>query len=191
MNLRGSACAAVVLMAGVACAPASETEQLPMQESGLVVEGDVREDATLVGEYAVTEEQLGAIQEACGDAEGVPLEAGEACPRLMELRFDDCDPPFEFCVRVYDVGAVDAPFAGYAEVVEGGDGSRCEAAPGSVCLRVGLSGEALTRVVEPSPSPDPTEPTTTSPSPTESSPTTESPTPSDSPSEPASDTPAS
>ncbi len=179
--------AAVVLTAAVACAPAVETEPLPLQESAVVVEDDVRANATQVGEFAVTEEQLGEIEAACADAEAVPLEDGQACLRIMEIRFDDCEPPFDFCLRVYDVERVDAPFAGWVEVIEGESGeSLCEDGPGAVCLRVGLSPEALTSVVDPGP----TEPTTTGTTPTETSPTTDtaspSPTESSSPSSPSS-----
>ena len=185
MRRRGlGGCAAVVVTAAAACGgSASETEPLPLQESAVVIEDDVREDATVVAEYAVTDEQLAEIEAACDDAEAVPLEDGEACVRIMELRFDECTPPFDFCVRVYDVEHLDASYAGWAEVVEGDTGgSVCEEGPGSVCLRVGLSEGALTRVVRP----DPTDPTT-SPTPTES-PTTDtaSPTPTPSPTEPTS-----
>jgi hypothetical protein len=174
---------AVSLTAAVACASTSETEPLPLQESAVVVEDDVRANATVVGEYAVTEEDLRRLEEECGDAEAVPLEGGESCVTLMELRFSDCEPPFEFCVRVYDVENADAPFAGWAEVVEGDSGrSLCQEGPDGVCLRVGLSSEALTRVVEPGP----TEPTTTDPTPTETT-TTDTPSPTDS-SSPASPT---
>jgi hypothetical protein len=176
-------------MAAVACAaPASETEPLPLQESAIVVEDDIRDDAAVVAEYAVTEQELREIRAACADAEAVPLEDGEACLRIMEARFDECTPGFEFCLRVYDAEGLDAAYAGWAEVVEGESGtSLCEGGPGQACLRVGLTSEAL-RVVEPGPT-DPT----TSPSPTETSPTTSpttgppSPTPTDttSPGEPS------
>jgi hypothetical protein len=175
MRRRGrAASAAVVLMAAAACAaPASETEPLPLQDSAIVVADDVRDDATVVAEYAVTEEELIEIQAACADAEAVPLEDGEACVRIMEIRFDECTPPFEYCLRVYDAENLDASYAGWAEVVEGEtDGTLCEDGPSSVCLRVGLTPEAL-RVV----APGPTDPTTTTPSPTETSPTTGTPSP--------------
>ena len=169
MRRRGrGAGAAVVLIAAVACGPASETEPLPLQESALVIDDDVRSNSTEVAEFAVTEEQMERVQEACADAEAVPLEDGDACSRLMNLLLEGCDPPFDFCVRVFDVDRVDAPYAGWAEVVEGESGrSLCEDGPDGVCLRVGLSREVLTRV-----GPDPTEPTTDAP-PTETSPTTD------------------
>jgi hypothetical protein len=162
-------CAAVVVMFGVGCVSATETETLPLQESALVVDEDVRESSTQVTEYALTEDQLREFEAGCDDAEGVPLEVGHSCRTLMEGPPVGCSR-FGICLRIYDVEAVGSPLAGYAEIVDGRQGgSLCDEASRSVCMRVGLTDEALASVARPSPTPSPT---TTDASPTESSPTT-------------------
>jgi hypothetical protein len=143
----------------------------------MVVEDDVRANATQVGEFEVTPQQLEEIRQACADAEPVPLEDGDACARTIQSLDDRCDPPYPYCVRVFDVDRVDAPFAGWAEVVEGESGeSLCDDGEEAACLRVGLDPEALTRVVDPGP----TEPTTSDTTPTETSPTTDTTSPTES-----------
>lgn len=148
--------AILMVVASVGCAAGgSETVQLPMQESGLVVDGELERASTQVAEYAVSEEELLEIEAACADAEGIPLEAGASCPTLIEgPPVPRPCTPLDICVHVLDTEGAELASAGYVEVVDGRQGdSLCSSAPGAVCLRFGLTEAALEEVA-----PSPTEP---------------------------------
>ena len=180
MSCRALAAAAVLVMAATGCAQqASETVPLPMQESGLAIDPGVSGDARQVAEFPVTPEELEDVQDACADAEGVPLGGDDACVRVIELRFEPCRPG-DICVRVFDVERANLESAGYVEVTDDRqDEGLCGADPADVCLRFGLSDDALAQVAE-SASSSPSSPTesptgSTTPSPTSESPTSETP----------------
>ena len=176
MTRKASVCTVALLAwALTSCAGQQQpaTESLPLQESGLAVGGDVEANATKVVESAITPAQLEEIQKRCRDAEGIPLEGGDSCARVVEIGQRPCGPR-DICVRIYAVEDSDFAAAGYVEVTDHRTaGSLCDSDPKAVCMRLGMTEQAL-KHFSTTESPSTESPTTESP--TTESPTTESPT---------------
>jgi cell division septation protein DedD len=157
--------------------PSVPTEQLPLQESGLAVGGDVEESATKVGEFSATQDQLEDIAEACKGAQGIPIEGDDPCSEVQEIPFRPCGPR-DICVEIFKVESAGFVSAGYVEVSDRREASSlCESDPEEVCLRIGLTAPALAQLTPATPTTEtPTTETPTTETPTTETPTTETPT---------------
>jgi hypothetical protein len=153
--------------------PRPLTESLPLQESGLAVGGDVEAHSTKLLEAKITQAQLERFEDACRDAQGIPLEGSDSCPLVQEIPAPQPCGPIDICVEIFAVNDAGFAPAGYVQVTDRREtGSQCESDPEAVCLRVGVTAQVLEELTETTP----TATTSTATTPTATTPTATTPT---------------
>lgn len=163
---------AAAMLALAACGGSgdAETTPLPLQSNGLAIGGDPQAGATNVTRVSVTKEQAKAIIEACDGVAEIPSAGEDKCTKAMAMLASlpqGCESP-GWCATLFTVS--DRPdFAGKG-IVEITDsrqtGSLCGADPRQVCMRVGITTQAvLDRVLRSAPAESPSSTTATTSTP--------------------------